>query len=299
MFQFNASPFNTGIPEGTKIIVVSDMFVEDYVGGAELTTQALIDTCPLSLHKIKSRNLTIELLKQGQHCFWIFGNFTELDPQLIPTVVANLRYAIIEYDYKYCRHRSPEKHQQLEHKTCDCHQQMNGKLISAFFYGASSLFWMSIAQKERYHKLFPFLIEKSNIVLSSVFDDKTIGSIKLLRESVKERRSWIVLGSNSWIKGADAAKKWCEDNDKKYEVIWNLSYQETLAKLASAEGFVYLPEGGDTCPRMVIEAKLLGCKLEINDNVQHRDEEWFATDRLEDIEGYLYDQARHGIQAFN
>lgn len=288
MFQFNASPFSVGVPDGTKIIFVSDMFVDEYVGGAELTTQALIDSCPLPVFKIKSRNVTMDIMKQGARCFWIFGNFTELNPQFIPTIVANLRYAILEYDYKYCRYRSPEKHESQEKKPCDCHQQMNGKLVSAFFYGAASLFWMSEAQKARYHKLFPFLVDKSNVVLSSVFDDKTIGNIALLRNSHIEKSGWIVLGSNSWIKGADAAKKWCEDNGKKYEVIWNLPYQETLAKLTSAEGFVYLPEGADTCPRMVIEAKLLECKLEINDNVQHKDEEWFATDNIEAIEEYLY-----------
>jgi glycosyltransferase involved in cell wall biosynthesis len=61
-----------------------------------------------------------------------------------------------------------------------------------------------------------------------------------------------------------------------------------LSKLAHAEGFVYLPKGYDTCPRMVIEAKLLGCKLHLNENVQHKDEEWFSTDDVEEIEEYLY-----------
>ena len=55
-----------------------------------------------------------------------------------------------------------------------------------------------------------------------------------------------------------------------------------------AEGFVYLPEGGDTCPRMVIEAKLLGCELILNENVQHKDELWFNTEDTFETEAYLY-----------
>jgi glycosyltransferase involved in cell wall biosynthesis len=51
-----------------------------------------------------------------------------------------------------------------------------------------------------------------------------------------------------------------------------------LKKFSLAEGFVYLPQGSDTCPRMTIEAKLLGCKLVLNDYVQHKDEPWFATE---------------------
>jgi glycosyltransferase involved in cell wall biosynthesis len=151
------------------------------------------------------------------------------------------------------------------------------------------LWWMSEKQREKYMTLFPFLSEKDNIVLSSVFDPSTLGKIEFLRNSApKDRRGWMVLGSSSWVKGAEAAEKWCKDNQKDYEVVWNLPYDKLLAKLSVAEGFVYLPVGGDTCPRMVIEAKLLGCQLVLNDNVQHKSEEWFDTDDLDSIKTYLF-----------
>lgn len=292
MFDFQDSVFGSGvkIPETAKIVFVSDMFVEDYVGGAELTSQALIDSSPFEVFKLKAKDVTMQLLQQGNDKFWIFGNFTQMNPNLIPTVVANLRYSILEYDYKYCKARSPEKHFDISKTPCDCHNEMTGKIISAFFFGSMGIWWMSEKQMERYHTLFPFLAEKDNVVLSSIFDDKTLISMKILQDAIKpsERKGWIVLGSNSWVKGFEAAKRWCESNNKEYEVVWNLPYEEVLSKLASAEGFVYLPAGADTCPRMVIEAKLLGCKLQLNDNVQHRDEEWFATDDLTLTESYLY-----------
>ena len=68
----------------------------------------------------------------------------------------------------------------------------------------------------------------------------------------------------------------------------NVPYEEVLEKMAQAQGFVYLPQGGDTCPRMVIEAKLLGCQLHINDDVQHAKEIWFDTDDPFDTEAYLF-----------
>lgn len=305
MFDFSSNVFGKPaptIPPSARVVFVSDMFVEDYAGGAELTSQALIDSSPFEVFKVHSRDVTLQLLQQGADKFWIFGNFTEMNPQLIPSIVGNLRYSILEYDYKYCRARSPEKHFDMAKVPCDCHNQMNGKIVSAFFFGAMHIWWMSERQKERYATLFPFLLEKNNTVLSSVFDDKTLGLIKALRiaNQGKERKGWIVLGSNSWIKGADAAKQWCEDNKKEYDVVWNLPYEELLARLAQAEGFVYLPPGGDTCPRMVIEAKLLGCQLHLNDNVQHRSEEWFATDDVQAIEEYLYTARKtfwHGIKS--
>ena len=283
---------NIQIDSQAQIIFVADLFVEDYVGGAELTSEALIVESPFRVMKLKSQELTMDLLAQGANKFWIFGNFSALNPQLIPSIVANLKYSILEYDYKYCRYRSPEKHLAATSAPCDCHDQINGKLISAFYHGAEGMWWMSEKQKSHYASLFPFLSEKSSIVLSSVFDKKTLGTIRALREgiqkSTEERKAWVVLGSESWIKGYDTAKKWCEDNNKDTDVLWNVPYETTLARMSVAEGFVYLPKGMDTCPRMVIEAKLLGCKLHLNDNVQHKGEEWFATDDIESIEEYLY-----------
>jgi glycosyltransferase involved in cell wall biosynthesis len=288
---FSTQLFQTGIPSDAQVVFVADLFADEYVGGAELTTQALIDSSPLKIHKLKSQHVTMELLRKGTDKFWIFGNFAGLNPQLIPAIVANLKYSILEYDYKFCRFRSPEKHQAETGSPCDCHEQINGKLISAFYYGATSLWWMSEKQKEKYIDLFPFLAEKDNFVLSSVFDPSTLGLILTLKQAappLEERKGWIVLGSQSWVKGFDAAKKWCEENNKQYEVVWNLPYKDLLAKLSVSEGFVYLPAGADTCPRMVIEAKLLGCKLQLNDHVQHKDEEWFATDDLDSISDYLH-----------
>ena len=51
-----------------------------------------------------------------------------------------------------------------------------------------------------------------------------------------------------------------------------------------------MPAGADTCPRMVIEAKLLGCELQMNENVLHSNEEWFNMENISDIETYLKSQ---------
>lgn len=275
--------------DDSLVVFVADLFEEDYTGGAELTSAAIISESPYKIQKIRSKDVDLSMLSQGRDKFWIFGNFSQLNPQLIPSIVANLKYTVLEYDFKYCKHRSPEKHQVLENKPCDCYDQITGKLVSSFYYGSKVLWWMSEAQKKAYLSHFPFLAEKDNIVLSSVFSKYTLGTIQALRNGSKnlEKSGWIVLGSQSWVKGFESAKKWCEENGKEYEVVWNLPYEQLLAKLSSAEGFVYLPMGMDTCPRMVIEAKLLGCTLHINDNVQHATEEWFETDNIQSIQDYL------------
>ena len=51
-------------------------------------------------------------------------------------------------------------------------------------------------------------------------------------------------------------------------------------KLRTSKGLVYLPAGLDTCPRLVIEAKMLDCKLILNNKVQIKDEEWLEKDKI-------------------
>lgn len=292
------SPFISGnyqllsIPEDVDIIFVSDIFVEDYpFGGAEKTSEALIKSAPISVFKLHSKNVTMELLEQGYEKYWIFGNFTAMNKDLIPSIVANLKYSIIEYDYKYCKYRSVEKHKSIENTECNCQNDISGKLISSFFYGAKSLFWMSEKQMDKYHQLFPFLSERHNMVLSSVFDDVFFTKIKLLKQKyqgVEKEDIWLVYDSNSWIKGTQEAINHCVSNNKKYKLITNLPYDEVLEEMTRAKGVVYTPLGGDTCPRFVIEAKLLECKLALNEYVEHKDEEWFSSSDLLDTESYLY-----------
>jgi len=201
-----------------------------------------------------------------------------------------MSYSILEYDFKFCRYRSPQKHQYAEGAECNCDNEMQGKMVSAFYHGARSIWWMSERQQEEYLRRFPFLANNNQVVLSSVFGNAFWITLKQLREKYEgaERSGWIVLGSPSWVKGAEAAENRAKELGVDYEVVWGLPYSELLEKLAQAEGFIYHPAGWDTCPRMVIEAHLLGCKLDLNENVLHKDEIWFNNCAMIDTESYLF-----------
>ena len=82
------------IPEGTQVVFVADMFVEDYVGGAELTSEALIESSPFKTFKLHSKNVDLKVLEQGHEMHWVFGNFANMKLDLIPTIVANMMYKL-------------------------------------------------------------------------------------------------------------------------------------------------------------------------------------------------------------
>jgi glycosyltransferase involved in cell wall biosynthesis len=278
--------------EEADVVFISDFFTNEYVGGAELSTEALFETSPYKTFKLKCNELTKERIEKGVNKTWVFFNFAEMNLNLVPYIVANLYYFITEYDYKFCKYRSTELHKYKEGKDCNCHNENYGKYISSFFAGSEKNFWMSDKQKERYQQRFPFLTNEKSIRLSSIFNVKDLDYIESLSKARKENGTngkWAIIGSNSWIKGIEQSKKaLCEflEKEDNYDVIADLSYSDLLRTLSEYEGLCFMPLGGDTCPRIVIEAKLLGLELYINDNSQHVSEEWWGGER-DEIESYL------------
>ena len=255
------------------IIFVSDNFVEQYQGGGELTTEAIIEASYFPVNKILASYVSVELMEKYKNSYWIFGNFSGLDRKCILYAIKNLDYSIIEYDYKFCKYRSVKKHIKFE-KECNCEETPNGKLIAVFLAKSQMNFWMSKNQYEFYIKLFPFI--KNNIVLSSVFSDNTLDYLTRLRTKNKNKK-YIILDSPSWIKGKDDAIAYAKENNLDYDLVWGLEYRDLLKKLAKSKGLILLPLARDTCPRLAIEAKILGCEVILNDYVQHKDEEWFSS----------------------
>jgi len=280
------------------VVFVADMFLEEYGGGAERSTEALFETSPYKTYKCNSNKLTQELIQGGVDKLWVFFNYRGMDHNLIPLIVANLNYMIVEYDYKFCQYRSTDLHKKETGKNCDCHDQELGKIISAFLHGSEHIFWMSGAQSTIYHERFPFLKDNNQTVLSSIFSTKDLEYIEeLYNKRQKEgwrTTSWAVIDGNSWIKGVkesvDAVTNKIPEND--VEVIGGLPYYDLLSKLSEYHGLSFHPLGKDTCPRTVIEAKLLGMQLTMNDNVQHKVEPWFKKSK-DDIEDYLL--SRHQV----
>lgn len=261
---------------------VSDLFVDKYIGGAELTSEAIINASYYDVKKIESTAATVEFLEANKNEYWIFGNFSLVSPNALLYAAKHLKYSILEYDYKYCKYRSPEKHVFLE-KECDCHTQYCGKAVSIFFAKAKSLWFMSKKQKEYYENIFPFLEKQNSFVLSSVFDIPTLNLIKKLER--KKNEKWLIVVSPSWIKGTKGAIEYAQGHNLDYVLAENLPYTKMLETLASCKGLIFMPPGMDTCPRLVIEAKLLDCDLILNGNVQHSEEEWF--DNKKSIYEYL------------
>ena len=265
-----------------EYIFVSDLFVEDYVGGAEMSLQTLFNKCETQKKvKVKSSELTNEFINNNTNAKWVFGNISGLSDEIIQNIIdSGVSYTFVEFDYKFCKHRNPKLYEMVERTTCDYKNTERGKVFTSFCNSAKSVFFMSSEQMKIHKSSLPGITNENMFVLSSLFDESFFAYIERLQDLSKNKNNkWVVLGSRSWVKGLNETESHCKEKGYDYEVLWNLNYKEFLEKLAESRGLCFKPTGLDTCPRIVIEAKLLGCELDINELVQHGNEEWFKQDK--------------------
>lgn len=282
---------------------MSDLFHQQYAGGAELSMKTLFESAPGTVTLANSSMIDSEFIDHYKDSKWIFGNIADLSADAIDQIIDNkIEYSFIEFDYKLCKHRNPVLYDFVEGESCDYAETDRGSKIQKFIGSSRSTFFMSEKQREIYQEHLPEVREANTHILSSLFDDHFFDRIELLNnkyENEPRDNKWVVLGSNSWVKGALQSEKWCKDNDVDYELIFGVEYDQFLKRLAQAKGLCAMPAGYDTCPRLVIEAKLLGCALQTNEYVQHRDEEWFNKPSKEIIKYLRTRKDYFWMNAFN
>jgi hypothetical protein len=281
---------------------IADLFTNEYQGGAELTTLALMESCPTpnSVWAAKCTEITEDSLQKlvneenvkNMKTHFVFGNFATLNPNMIPFIITNWEYSVIEYDYKFCEFRSMEKHEASVGKPCDCNEQIRGKIISQFYQKAKNVFFMSEKQRDVYKAQFPEWDMSNTCILSSVFTKsewRMIEDARTLQRGVHRKDMWAFFDSDSWIKGAMDSEEACWNKAPKHGVVGFKDFDKMslLNLFSEMSGFAFHPAGGDTCPRIVVEAKLMDCPLDINENVQMRDESWFKDGTYATIKEYL------------
>jgi len=290
--MFTNLPREFYIPDSTEIIFVQDFFATDLVGGAELTSDAIIRGCTKKLFQVHGHSLTEGLIRKHQNKIWVFGNQTMVPQHLLQLVLdLGIRYYFFEYDFKPCVMRCTRKHE-IQAGICSCHTAHHGRWTANWMTNARVLFWCSDLQRDKFYNLFPHLKGKTkDFTQSSTFYPETILNIRKIRER-KERGEltvldrWVILDSDSWIKGTSDAVQYCKDHGMNYVLLKNLTNEQFLEELAKSKGLVFLPRDIDVGSRITVEAKLLGDETILNDNVLPKFDPWFHRP-LNEIEAYF------------
>lgn len=288
-------PKEYSIPRLAEFVWVEDFFVEEILGGAELTSDAIIRGCnPQRIKHLHSQSLTETLVKINKHKTWIFGNQTQVPFHILDLFMSeNIRYFFFEYDYKPCIYRSIKKHELQSSKPCDCHLNDYGKFLALWMSKAEKIFWCSNGQKDQFYRIYPeYLVGRDpsrDVIQWSTFYPESILKMRELREArqrgeIEVQDRWIVLDSDSWIKGTEDAVRFCRENNMNFQLVKGVSNDEFLKLLNASKGMVFLPADIDVGSRTAQECLLVGGMPILNDMVLPIHEKLYQSGDLEALE---------------
>lgn len=283
----------------SKIVICADYFTE-VVGGAEKTFEVLSDSViknqgldEKDFIKINSSKIDKDFINSNRDSTWLIGNYYFLIQNNLLELFNEIRYFIVEFDYKICPTRNFELYKHVYGKQYEyCSYS---KAIDLFLSRAEKTFFMSRKQMDRHIEFCEHLSAERCDIAGSCFDKDFFNEVEKILEIKGKHSSFstdftAIYGQPTWQKGVGNAIFWCEKNDKPYKALFDMEYYDFLRSLAQCERLVFLPNGADTAPRTVMEARLLGLDLVLNDLVEHADEDWFTTKDLSVTTNHLKKQ---------
>jgi len=261
-----------------KIVILADSLSE--MGGAEKTLANYAQSL-LTEHDVifmDTEDLSPIHFDMYSDHIWIVGNFyTLIAGGILDVFVERVRtYYIISFDYLFCPSRNLEYYRHLHGAELTYIPYV--RRVDEFLGGAKCLFFMSEVQRAKYLQHLKLIKPNRCVVLGSLISQEDLKCIER-HVGAEKMDLYCVYHQDTWQKGLEVSVAYCKDHNIPYEVLPALDYPSFIKKLSSYKGLVFLPRGGDTAPRLIIEAKLLGLELQINPNVEHAEESWFLEGR--------------------
>ena len=257
-----------------KIILVSDFFIDDFVGGAALNDEEIFVTLNkhYDVQKIKSRYLYPGFIQENLDSFFIISNFFGIEPSIRQTIEDNCKYILYCHDYKFVHHTNPALYPNFI-------VPPNQLINISFHQKAKAIICQTAFQKNIYDKNLKFA-EKTINFSGNLWSDTHLEFIQALSHN-KKNNKYAVVDSPYPQKGTAQSIKFCQDNNLDFDVIKNPDYECFLQTLSEYSGLAFHPSTPETCCRLVLEAKMLGLEVETNQLIGASYEPWYEKNGLE------------------
>lgn len=260
-----------------RFIFVADAFLDNGVlGGGELNNEELMSLLQSKGHevlKINSHVLNKQTIDENIDSSWIISNFVHLNQECIQRFISGVKYVIYEHDHKYLKTRNPSVYENYLAPEED--------IINKDFYSnAIAVF----CQSNKHASVVKQNLNLDNIVSVSgnLWREETLDMISDLSKLKKEEKCSIMMSPIEHKNTVDAIR-YCKVKKLDYKIINPCAYKQFLTELSKNDTLVFFPKTLETLCRVVVEAKMLGCKIITNSNVSALDEDWFKSSSEEII----------------
>ena len=251
-------------------VFVADVFVEQVLGGGELSNEELINILSSRGHevqKVLSNQVSVSFLEENRDKNFIIGNFIFLSEASKRFLEQNsdVKYVIYEHDHKYLRNRNPSEY--------DNYKAPPSHIVNYNFYKNAA----AVLCQTSFHKA----IAQTNLNLENI---KSVGgnlwSLDILnylsKLSLVEKNDKVaIMDSPINHKNTYGAVKYCEYNNLSYELIPKLPYREFLKRMSQNKKLAFFPKTPETCSRILVESRMMNMGVLTNDKCGAKYEEWF------------------------
>ncbi len=246
-----------------KVIYISDFFIEECLGGAELSDNVFVEFLrenDVNIQKIKSRNFNYASHNAD---VYVVSNFAFLSPENKKLLSTGGRtYFIIERDQKYVRSRNTAEYPNFI--------APKSEVVNRDFYkGAKKVFCLTGKQMEIMNKH----VELDNLVsLGCTQFSKTQLSILSENIETKKNEKFAIMKGKRW----DKAIAVCERDGIKYDVLEKQDYPNFIKTLSGYKGIVFFSHAFESCCRLLIEARILNLSIVTDGRNGCTYEDWFG-----------------------
>ena len=251
-----------------KIILISDSFIDDFVGGAALNDEEIYKLLSkrFDVTKIKSRYLYEGFILENLDSFFIISNFFGINPAIRDLIQQKCRYILYCHDYKFVAHTNPAVYINF--------LVPPNELINVSFHGdACRIICQTQFQKDIYD-LNLKCPDKTTNFSGNLWSEEHLKRLGNL-EKVEKNNKHVIIDSKYPQKGVKESVQYCEENKLEYDIIGDPDYSKFLEMLSLYSTLVFHPATPETCCRIILEAKMMGLKTITNNLIGASHEDWY------------------------
>ena len=269
-----------------KIILISDFFIDDFVGGAALNDEEIFKLLSkrFDVYKIKSRYLYEGFIQENLDSFFIISNFFGINPELRNLIQKNCKYILYCHDYKFVHHTNPALYPNFE-------VSPNELINVDFHWGAHRIICQTQFQKDIYDRNLTRPHKTINFS-GNLWSEESLDLLESHCDKEKNDRA-VVIDSPYPQKGTQASAEFCKDKQWNFDIIKDPNYESFLNKLSSYSKLVFHPTTPETCCRLILEAKMMNVEVVTNKLIGASYEDWYCLNGKD-----LINKMRHKRETF-